>query len=54
MDSRNIIVLFDNIYKLRILKDVLFQIRCNIFHGEKTPSDVHDDRIVATSYPVLS
>jgi hypothetical protein len=38
---------------LRQLKSVLYQIRCNVFHGEKAPGDVNDDRIVRAAHPVL-
>ncbi len=31
----------------------MYQIRCNIFHGEKTPGDLNDDRIVKSSLPLL-
>jgi hypothetical protein len=33
---------------------VLYQIRNNIFHGEKVPGDVNDDRIVKGANPVLN
>lgn len=32
---------------------MLYQIRCNIFHGEKTPGDFNDDRIVKNALPLL-
>lgn len=38
---------------LRTIKNVLYQIRCNIFHGEKTPGDINDDRIVKSALPML-
>jgi hypothetical protein len=53
LNKRNIVVLFEDIFNLQILKNVLYQIRCNIFHGEKTPGDINDDRIVSASFPVL-
>ena len=34
--------------------DVLYQIRCNIFHGGKEPGDHHDDWIVKAANPVLN
>ena len=54
----------DELYKKRIIllcetnslakiKEVLYQIRCNIFHGEKTPGDINDDKIVKFSLPML-
>ena len=54
MSQKNVVVLFEDISKLSILKDVLYQIRNNIFHGEKTPGDPNDDKIVSASFPVLS
>jgi hypothetical protein len=38
---------------LETVKDVLYQIRCNIFHGEKTVGDFNDDRIVKYANPIL-
>jgi len=38
---------------LKTIKNVLYQIRCNIFHGEKTPGDMNDDRIVKSALPIL-
>ncbi len=52
MADRNIIVLCED-NNLKTLKNVLYQIRCNIFHGEKTPGDVNDDRIVKSALPLL-
>jgi len=54
MHRRRIVVIFDDENKLQSLKDVLYQVRCNIFHGEKSPGDPNDDRIVLAAYPVLS
>jgi hypothetical protein len=53
MVARNIIVPFDNYTNLNELKNVLYQVRCNVFHGEKVPGEINDDRIVKTAYPVL-
>jgi hypothetical protein len=53
MESRNIIVRFTDTASLCQLKDVLYQIRCNIFHGEKAPGVRNDDRIVKAATPVL-
>jgi hypothetical protein len=53
MASQNIIVRFNDARELRDLKDVLYQIRCNVFHGEKIPGDLNDDRIVNAATPVL-
>jgi hypothetical protein len=54
MISDHTIIPFEDTTKLGQLKDVLYQIRCNIFHGEKVPGDLNDDRIVAAAVPVLS
>ena len=53
MDKKNIIVLCEN-NELKTIRKVLYQIRCNIFHGEKTPGNVNDDRIVKSALPLLS
>jgi len=53
MVKRNIIVPFDNCQDLNELKNALYQVRCNVFHGEKVPGDPNDDRIVKAAYPVL-
>ncbi|WP_373515679.1 hypothetical protein [Persicitalea sp.] len=53
MAKKNIIVLCEN-NELKTIKNVLYQIRCNIFHGEKTPGNVNDDRIVKSALPLLS
>ncbi len=39
---------------LQTVKDVLYLIRCNIFHGQKTPGDERDDEIVQNALPLLS
>lgn len=52
MAGKNIVVLCES-NDLKTIKDVLYQIRCNIFHGEKTPGDINDDRIVKSALPVL-
>jgi hypothetical protein len=52
MINKNIIILCEN-NDLQTIKSILYQIRCNIFHGEKTPGDFNDDRIVKTALPVL-
>jgi hypothetical protein len=53
MAARGIIVMFDHTSSLGALKDVLYQIRCNVFHGEKVPGEVNDDRILQTATPIL-
>jgi hypothetical protein len=50
--ENNIIVLCEK-NDLETIKNVLYQIRCNIFHGEKTPGEINDDRIVKSSLPIL-
>jgi hypothetical protein len=51
MAKQRIIILSEKNH-LAIIKDVLYQIRCNIFHGEKTPGDLNDDRIVKSIWEV--
>ena len=53
LKNRNIIVPFEDTTKLKQLIDVLYQIRCNLFHGEKQPGVINDDRIVSSANPVL-
>ena len=53
MVGDNIIVPLADCDKLNQLKDVLYQVRCNVFHGEKVPGLLNDDRIVRKAYPVL-
>ena len=53
MIEKRIVVPFDNATSLRELKNFLYQIRCNIFHGEKQPGEVNDDRVVKLATPVL-
>lgn len=50
--SKNIIILCEE-NNLKTIKNVLYQIRCNIFHGEKIPGEINDDRIVKSSLPIL-
>ncbi len=52
MANKNIIFLCED-NNLKTVRKVLYQIRCNIFHGEKTPGDVNDDRIVKNAFPLL-
>jgi hypothetical protein len=51
MADHNIIVRFNDTTNLRQCKDVLYQIRCNIFHGEKVPGDLNDDLMRAKRVP---
>lgn len=50
--DRNVVILCEE-NNLKTVKNVLYQIRCNIFHGEKTPGNINDDRIVKSSLPLL-
>lgn len=52
--TRKVVVPFIDMTELEQVKNVLYQIRCNTFHGEKVPGDVNDDRIVKCAIPVLS
>lgn len=47
------IIILSEMNDLTTIKDVLYQIRCNIFHGEKTPGDLNDDKIVKSALPIL-
>jgi hypothetical protein len=53
--SANIVVPLEDkhIGSLRHLKEVLYVVRCNVFHGSKSPGVPSDDRIVEAAVPVL-
>lgn len=51
--NKGIIFLCEN-FDLKTIKNTLYQIRCNIFHGEKIPGDINDDRIVKSANPILN
>jgi len=51
--ERSIVVPFEDITDIVQLKNVLYQVRCNLFYGEKLPGILNDDRIVRAAYPVL-
>lgn len=53
LKNRNIIIPFEDTTKLSQLINVLYQIRCNLFHGEKQPGVINDDKIVGSANPVL-
>ena len=53
MSARGIIVTCEK-NRLKTVVDCLYQIRCNIFHGEKIPGEINDDRIVKSANPVLT
>jgi hypothetical protein len=50
--SSNIIILCEQ-NDLKTIIKVLYQIRNNIFHGEKIPGEINDDRIVKSALPML-
>ena len=50
--SKNIIILCEKNDLKNVIK-VLYQIRNNIFHGEKIPGEINDDRIVKSALPML-
>lgn len=52
LKNRNVIVECDT-NNLKTIYNVLYQIRCNIFHGEKVPGEINDDRIVSYANPIL-
>ena len=52
-ESTNMLRSFHERNNLALLKDVLYQVRCNVFHGEKVPGTTNDDRIVIAALPVL-
>ena len=52
LNNKNIIILCED-NSLNIIKRVLYQIRCNIFHGEKVPGDLNDDSIAKGALPML-
>ncbi|MGH8693475.1 MAG: hypothetical protein ACREVM_04505, partial [Burkholderiales bacterium] len=53
MKRKNIVVAVEYPDKLKELIDVLYQVRCNVFHAEKVPGDPNDDRIVTAARPFL-
>lgn len=53
MKRANVIVPWERVEDLDELKGVLYQVRCNVFHGEKAPGVLNDDRIVKSATPVL-
>ncbi len=50
--SKNIVILCEE-NNLKTVIKVLYQIRNNIFHGEKIPGEINDDRIVKSALPML-
>ena len=53
MSSKGVITLFED-SELSSIVNVLYQIRCNIFHGGKEPGDHHDDEIVEAANIILN
>lgn len=53
MVAKHIIVPLENYRDLKQVINALYQVRCNLFHGEKFPLDPNDDRIVRPAYQVL-
>ena len=53
MARNNIIVIVSDPNDLENFVDVLYQVRCNVFHGEKIPGEVNDDQIVKAALPFL-
>lgn len=51
--SSNIVAAIIDRKNLRQIIDTLYQVRCNVFHGEKTPGGPNDDGIVRTAHPLL-
>ena len=51
--DRNVIVAVKESGELNQIIDVLYQVRCNVFHGEKVPGEVNDDRIVCAARPLV-
>ena len=53
MTRKTIVVAIADPNLLKELVDALYQVRCNVFHGEKVPGDLNDDRIVTAARPLL-
>ena len=53
MSSNGVITLLED-NSLKTIVKVLYQIRCNIFHGGKEPGDSDDDLIVKAANPILN
>jgi hypothetical protein len=53
LTKRNIVVAVKDPDNLAELVDALYQVRCNVFHGEKVPGNPNDDRIVKNARPLL-
>lgn len=53
MINKNVIVAIKDESDLRQIINVLYQVRCNVFHGEKVPGEVNDDRVVQVARPLI-
>lgn len=53
MVGRNVVALIADRRNLKQLVGALYQVRNNLFHGEKVPAEVNDDRIVRAARPIL-
>lgn len=51
--KRNVVVPVNKPEDLREVVPALYQVRCNVFHGEKVPGEPNDDRIVKAARPLL-
>jgi hypothetical protein len=53
LKSRSIVKAIDKPDDLGQFVDALYQVRCNVFHGEKVPGEPNDDRIVRVARPLV-
>ncbi len=53
LKSRNIVKAIDKPDDLGQFVDALYQVRCNVFHGEKVPGEPNDDRVVRVARPLV-
>ena len=53
LEAQGVVVAVSAPEDLGQLVAALYQVRCNVFHGEKVPGDVNDDRIVKAARPLL-
>ncbi len=50
---KNGVIIKCDVNNLATIKNILYQVRCNIFHGEKEPGYINDDIIVKAALPLL-
>lgn len=43
----------NNVYRMKGYLNILYTIRCNLFHGDKTPIEIRDEKVVKNAYFVL-